>query len=87
MLDVYKDARDKNVTLISEGFISEEEIEHRFREAFNLLDKRFLPSPTKPIVLQALRMMHREGLSKVKRFRRGSIEATAKLHKIALLFR
>lgn len=87
MLDVYKDTKDGNVTLITERFIDEDEIEERAANAFNLLDNRFLPSPTKPIVLETLRMMHREGLRKVKRFRQGSPESKAKLHKIAFLFR
>ena len=87
MLDLYKDVQEGNVTLITEWFIGEKEIWKRFREAFDLLDKRFLPSLTKPIVLQALKIMHREGLRKVKRFRKRLPEATAKLHKMALLFR
>lgn len=87
MLDVYKDAEDGNVTLVTEGFVGEREIEERARNTFDLLNKRFLSSPTKPIVLQALKMLHREGLRKVKRYRKGSPEEKAKLYNIALLFR
>lgn len=87
MLDVYKDAQDGNITLITEGFIDKKEIEQKSIRAFNLLDKRFLPSPTKSIVLQALKIMHKEGLRKMKRFRQGLPEETKKLHKIALLFK
>lgn len=85
MLDVYKDAQEGNATLITENLINEEEVERWAKNALALLDKRFFHSPTKPIVLQALRMLHKEGLRKVKRFRQGLPEATRGLHKIGLL--
>jgi hypothetical protein len=87
MLDVYKDFKDGNITLITEEFIDSDEIEERAQYAFELLNKRFLPSPTKQIVLQALRIMHKEGLRKIREFRKQLPEATTRLHKIALLFK
>ncbi len=87
MLDVYKDANDSNVTLITEGFISEDDIEEKAQNALSLLDKRFYPSTTKPIVLESLKIMHKEGLNKLRRFKQGLLDSNLRLHKIAFLFR
>jgi len=87
MLDVYKDSRDGNVTLLTEGMIGEVEAIQRAERAFNLLNDRFYPTFSKQIVIQALRIMHREGMDKVRRFRQGLLEPNNRVHKIALLFK